>query len=132
MPLKYFVRDRPGEFIIYRDHTDLFGVPVLFEEMAVRVGRREELEARFTWRLMPETLLDTLSRMDPGKRYILVLARKNGSAAITLLEYAKRKDYLETLLRELRERASTMEKLGEEELHDYFVVQVFEYEPGVG
>ncbi len=46
------------EFVLYTDHSGLFGGPVLFEEAALRVGTRAQLEAALHWRFLPGDLLD--------------------------------------------------------------------------
>jgi hypothetical protein len=128
------------EFVLYTDYSDLFGGPVLFEEVALRMGTREQLEEALHWRLLPDDLLDRLARMEPGKRHLLLLARKGGgpgrrgSAGIASwpAAEAERSGLLERLKRELREAARDAEPADPEELPFAFIVQAFEYEPGVG
>lgn len=128
------------EFVLYTDYSDLFGEPVLFEEMALRVGTRAGLEEALHRRLLPGSLLDRLGRMDPGERYVLVLARRGGgpggrgSAGVSVwpAPEAEARGLLERLKAELRGAARDAEPVDEEELRWAFVVQAFEYEPGIG
>lgn len=128
------------EFVLYTDYSELFGAPVLFEEAALRVGTREQLEGALHWRRLPGRLLDLLGRMEPGERYLLFLARrgggpgKRGSAGVAVrpAPEAERSGLLGRLTSELKEAARDAEPVDEEELRLAFVVQAFEYEPGIG